>query len=95
MELTLRWTASTQDTDQDFILQLNVKLLLLLFLSFILLLAWKDKASICTSQATDKGVTFQTAGFVIKDFNLSTMLQTPEALPMASSSIPNVTTSYD
>lgn len=47
-----------------------------LFFSFILSLAWKDKASIGTYQATDKGVTFPTAGFVIKDFNLSIMLET-------------------
>lgn len=48
----------------------------LFFFSFILPLAWKDKASICTYQATDKGVTFPTAGFVLKDFNLSIMLGT-------------------
>ena len=44
-------------TDQDFILELNLKPFLL-FLSLTLALAWKDNALICISQAIAKGVTF-------------------------------------
>lgn len=58
-----------QTLDQDFPLKLNTKPFLLFFLSFSLALGWKDNAITHLSLLLLR--TFQIAGFVIRNSNLS------------------------
>ena len=55
----------------------------LLFLSFPLALAWKDNAITIISKPLLRGILFQTAGFVIKNSDLSMRLETPWSISLS------------